>query len=80
MSNINIVMKVTIDREGCVSCGQCWETCPEFFEENPEDGWSRVSAKHTSEGKLGEGEVPQDLEECVQSAAEGCPVQVIHAE
>ncbi len=80
MSNINIAMKVTIDREGCISCAQCWTTCPEFFEENPEDGKSRVSAKHMSDGKLGSGEVTKDLEECVQSAAEGCPVQVIHIE
>lgn len=80
MSNINIAMKVTIDRDGCISCAQCWTTCPEFFEENPDDGRSRVSAKYGLEGKLEAGDVPQDLEECVQSAAEGCPVQVIHVE
>ncbi len=73
-------MNVTIDRDGCISCAQCWTTCPEFFEENPEDGKSRVSAKYMSDGNLGAGDAPQNLEECTQSAAEGCPVQVIHVD
>lgn len=73
-------MKVTIDREGCISCAACWTTCPDFFEENPEDGRSQVMAAYRSEGKLGEGTAPQDHEACVSTAAEGCPVQVIHIE
>jgi len=73
-------MKVKIDREGCISCGACWTTCPGFFEENPDDGRSQVAAGYRREKKLGEGTVPEDQEECVQSAAEGCPVQVIHLE
>ena len=76
-------MKVTIDREGCISCAACWTTCPDFFEENPEDGRSQVIAAFRPEGKpgegtVGEGTVPQGKEECVTNAAEGCPVQVIH--
>jgi len=35
-------MKVTIDREECISCGVCWDECPEFFEQNDEDEWSHV--------------------------------------
>ncbi len=73
-------MKVTIDREGCISCAACWTTCPDFFEENSEDGRSQIMAAYRSEGKLEAGMVPQDKEECVSSAAEGCPVQVIHTE
>ncbi len=69
-----------IDREGCISCGACWTSCPEFFEENPDDGKSQVKAAHRQEKGPGEGTVPKELEDCVQSAAEGCPVQVIHAE
>ncbi len=73
-------MKVTIDRDGCISCAQCWTTCPDFFEENPEDGRSQVTAAFRSEGKPGDGEVPQGKEDCVSMAADGCPVQVIHTE
>ncbi len=71
--------KVKIDRKGCVSCGACWTTCPDFFEESPDDGRSQVKAAYRGE-KPGEGMVPEDKEECVRSAAEGCPVQVIHPE
>lgn len=35
-------MEVTIDRDECISCGACYEDCPEFFEENPDDDWSQV--------------------------------------
>jgi ferredoxin len=73
-------MKVTIDRDGCISCEACWTTCPDFFEENPDDGKSQVMAAFRSEGKLEAGTVPQDKEECISMAAEGCPVQVIHTE
>jgi ferredoxin len=27
---------------------------------------------------LGVGEVPEDLEDCVEDAAYGCPVEIIH--
>lgn len=73
-------MKVKIERDGCISCGACWTTCPDFFEENPDDGRSQVAAAYRLEKKPGDGVVPQDKEECIQNAAEGCPVQVIHAE
>jgi ferredoxin len=73
-------MKVKIDREGCISCTACWTTCPDFFEENPDDGRSQVVAAYRIEDKPGEGNALKDMEECIQSAAEGCPVQVIHPE
>ena len=71
-------MRATIDRDGCISCAQCWTTCPDFFEENPEDGRSQVMVAFRSEGKPGEGTAPQDKVDCVSMAADGCPVQVIH--
>ncbi len=33
---------VTIGREGCISCGQCWGSCPQVFIEDPEDGKSSI--------------------------------------
>ena len=70
-------MKVSIDRSNCTSCGTCWEACPEFFEENPDDSFSQVKEKFRSDGNSGEGSAPVDLEACVTEAADLCPVQII---
>lgn len=67
---------VTIDRDGCISCGTCWLECGEVFEENPEDHKSQV-AEQFSGGAPGEGDVPDDLADCVQRSADACPVTVI---
>lgn len=72
-------MKVTIDRSECISCGVCWGECPDFFEENPDDHWSEVVSAFRTAGDLSQGIAPSDLEQCVRQAAEGCPVQIIHA-
>ncbi|MBM4248746.1 MAG: ferredoxin [Euryarchaeota archaeon] len=69
---------VTLERDNCISCGNCWSTCPDFFEESPEDGRSQVAMKHRSGEGLSEGDAPEDQDECVRSAAEGCPAEVIH--
>jgi ferredoxin len=71
------MVKVVIDRDGCISCGACWEGCPEFFEENPDDNFSQVVKKYRS-GGLGDGEAPDDLTDCVIKTSEGCPAEVIH--
>jgi ferredoxin len=71
--------KVTIDREGCISCASCWAECPEYFEEG-DDGLSQVVEQYRIDGSLAEGEVLADLEDCVADAADVCPVEVIHVE
>jgi ferredoxin len=71
-------MKVTIDREECVSCGTCYETCGELFEENPDDSWSQIKEKYRTGGDLAAGEVPKELEACAKEAEDACPVEVIH--
>ncbi len=71
-------MKVTIDRNECVSCGTCWETCPAFFEQNTEDSFSQVMAKFRSTENPSDGVSPQELDACVAEAADLCPVQIIH--
>jgi ferredoxin len=70
--------RVTMDRDNCISCGNCWSTCPDFFEANPDDGQSHVQMKFRIGDSLAEGDAPEDLDECVRSAAEGCPADVIH--
>ncbi len=71
--------KVTINQEECISCGACWSECPEFFEESGA-GVSQVVEKYRKEGNPAEGEAPPELENCVRSAAEGCPVEAIKVE
>lgn len=69
--------QVTIDRDECISCAACWATCPEFFEENTDDGFSQVVAQYRVGGEPGKGEAPGELENCVADAADGCPVEII---
>jgi ferredoxin len=73
-------MKVTIDRKNCTSCGTCQDTCPAFFEENPDDHFSQVIEKFRLNGIIAEGTAPEDLEACVSEAADLCPVQIIAIE
>lgn len=70
-------MNASIDRPNCTSCGTCWDTCPEFFEEDPDDHFSRIIGKFRVGGSKTEGSVPDDLEDCVKEAADLCPVQII---
>jgi ferredoxin len=73
-------MKVLIDRSTCVSCGSCWETCPEFFEQNLEDSFSQIIEKYRSCGNIAEGNPPCESEACAQDAADLCPVAIISIE
>lgn len=73
-----MAIKVTIDREECIICGACWATCPEVFEESPEDNFSQVIEKYRTGGNNAEGQVGDELRKCVTDAAEGCPVSIIH--
>jgi ferredoxin len=73
-------MKVTIDRNECTSCGTCWETCPAFFEENPDDHFSQVIEKFRISGDSAGGSATEDLETCVTDAADLCPVSIITLE
>jgi ferredoxin len=72
------MVHVVIDREACVSCGSCYDICPEFFEENPGDSFSQVIEKYRIGQDPAEGKAPDTLEQCVIDSAEACPVQIIH--
>lgn len=70
-------MKVTIDRGSCVSCGTCWDTCPDFFEQDPDDTFSRIREPYRSDGDIARGTSPEALESCTRDASDLCPVQII---
>lgn len=73
-------MKVTVDRDQCVSCGGCWLLCGEIFEENPPDGKNRITGKYRVNDDLGAGEAPESLRQAAEAAADGCPVAIIHVD
>ena len=73
-------LTATIDREECTSCGQCWEICPDFFEQNSEDDFSQIVEEYRIGGNPAKGKVPEELEEEVKEGAEACPVEIIHVE
>ncbi|MCX9084741.1 MAG: ferredoxin [Candidatus Methanoperedens sp.] len=70
-------LRVSIDRKGCISCGTCWNGCPEFFEQNQKDACSQVIDKYRIASNPGEGEAPVEIEKMVRRAADLCPVQII---
>jgi ferredoxin len=72
------MIRIRIDRDECIQCATCWEDCPEVFEEGPEDWMSQIVEKYRVDGDPALGEVPEELEGCVQSAADECPVEIIH--
>ncbi|RLF02148.1 MAG: ferredoxin [Thermoprotei archaeon] len=73
-------LRVTINRDQCISDMVCVSLCPDVFEMNEEDGKAQSAEKFRIGGSVERGEVPRDLEECVRSAAEACPVQIIEVE
>ncbi len=62
-------MKATIDRDGCISCGLCAETCPEVFRMG-DDGKAEVY----------QDPVPKEAENKAAEARDGCPASVITVE
>lgn len=68
-------MNVKIDQDGCIECGACETACSEVFTlEN--GGKASIVKKYQTEGAAS-GEVSDDLSDCVQEAADSCPVDVI---
>lgn len=62
-------MKATIDRNDCIGCGICADTCPEVFR-MADDGCAEVYV----------ATVPSDVEDTATEAMDGCPVSVINVE
>lgn len=62
-------MKAKIDREGCIACELCVDTCPEVFQ-MADDGYAEVIVD----------EIPAEAEDSAKEAEDGCPESVIHVE
>jgi ferredoxin len=55
-----------VEKDACIGCGTCPAICPEIFEMD-DDGLATTLKE----------QVPQDLEESAQEAAESCPTEAI---
>ncbi len=64
---MGIAMKVSVE-DTCTACGLCIETCPEVFEMG--DDIAEVIVD----------DVPAELADAVQQAADECPVEAIIVE
>jgi len=62
-------MIVSIDRDGCISCGVCESTCPEVFR-MAGDGYAEVIVDT----------IPEAAEKAAIESQENCPVSVITVE
>lgn len=55
-----------VEKDACIGCGLCPSICPDIFEMDEDD--LATTRKE---------QVPQDLEESAQEAAESCPTEAI---
>jgi ferredoxin len=61
-------MKVTVDRDKCVSAGNCVAHAPQVFDQDEDDG-SVILLDATP---------PEDLTDAVRDSAAACPAMAIH--
>jgi ferredoxin len=73
-------LKVTVDRDECISCGACWSDAPDFFVEAEDDGLTEIAEAYRVDGDRATGVAPEEMEDGVRDAVDDCPVEIIHIE
>ena len=69
MTQASSAGKVTVNSEGCISCGACVAICENIFEFNDQNK-SVVKKQPENEQEI----------QCAKEAANACPVMVIHVD
>ncbi len=69
--------KVNIDQDTCTGCGVCSNLCGEVFEQGASGKAQLVEEYRGSDESS--GEVPDDID-CIEEAAQSCPVDAISVE
>ena len=68
--------KIIVERSKCIGCGTCSALCSKYFELDEE------GKTHLKGSKLNKDTDTEELEveevDCIQEAANACPVQAIH--
>ena len=59
-------MKVVVEKDLCISCGLCMNTCPDVFE------WDE-----NEKAKALPGQAPPEMEDSVKEAIDSCPTTAI---
>jgi len=68
------MVKVVIDQDVCIACGQCYALCPEVFQD---DGTGTAELVEDFQGdEVFEGDVSDDID-CTEDGEEACPVDAI---
>ena len=63
-----------VDKETCIACGACGATAPDIYDYDAE-GLAEVI--YGEDGNKGVTEIPADLFDDLQDAADGCPTDSI---
>ena len=63
-----------VEKDTCIACGACGATAPDIYDYDDE-GIAEVIFKN--DGNHGNTEIPEDLYDDLQDAADGCPTDSI---
>jgi ferredoxin len=71
--------KIVVDRNLCIACGVAPMLCTQVFILGEDNGKNRLIERFGEElsDEVSSGVIPDELYDCVTTAAEACPVQAI---
>ncbi len=69
--------KIELDRDGCIGAAVCEAVCPKHWK-MADDGKVDLVDSNKVQGEIYEKEIEQEDYESMKTAADGCPVKVIH--
>lgn len=66
--------KIVLERDECIACEACVDSCPEFFEMADDELAHLINSTRAGSND----ELDTDDLRCSKEAAEACPVNIIH--